>query len=119
MIQITESAITRMKEMLAQEDNEKQQFVRFGVKYGGCSGLTYGLGFDDNMQTGDTIIETNGVQLVVDAESYPYLDGVEIDFVETGMMGGFTIQNPNARVTCGCGSSFRTALDRGKKEKCD
>ncbi|MFP3389518.1 HesB/IscA family protein [Brevibacillus sp. SIMBA_040] len=119
MIQITESAITRMKEMLAQEENSEQRFVRFGVKYGGCSGLTYGLGFDDTKKTDDTIIETNGVQLVVDAESYPYLEGVEIDFVETGMMGGFTIQNPNARVTCGCGSSFRTALDRGKKEKCD
>ncbi|GED72903.1 hypothetical protein BRE01_66050 [Brevibacillus reuszeri] len=119
MIQITETAVARMKIMLAEEDNSDQRFIRFGVKYGGCSGLTYGLGFDHNEQEGDTTIEANGVKLVVDAESYPYLDGVEIDFIETGMMGGFTIQNPNARVTCGCGSSFRTALDRGKKEKCD
>ncbi|MCM3081884.1 iron-sulfur cluster assembly accessory protein [Brevibacillus invocatus] len=94
-------------------------YIRFGVQNGGCSGMSYGLGFDDSGQEGDSIMEIAGVKLVVNAESYPYVDGVEIDYKETGMMGGFTIQNPNATATCGCGSSFRTALTRGKREKCD
>jgi len=120
MIQISEAAVSRIKEMLAAETASEPFFVRFGVQNGGCSGLTYGLGFDNQYQDSDTIIELNdGVKLAVNQESYPYVDGVEIDYIETGMMGGFSIQNPNAKATCGCGSSFRTALDRGKKEKCE
>lgn len=117
MIQISEAAVTRIQEMLEQENSSL--FIRFGVKDGGCTGMTYGLGFDDSQQEGDTTITVDGVKLVIDSASYPYVDGVEIDYKEAGMMGGFTIQNPNAVATCGCGSSFRTALSRGKREKCE
>ncbi|MGF9908276.1 HesB/IscA family protein [Brevibacillus porteri] len=117
MIQISEAAVSRIQNM--REEENPSLFIRFGVKDGGCSGMTYGLGFDDTYQEGDTSIDIEGVKLVVNPESYPYVDGVEIDYKETGMMGGFTIQNPNAVATCGCGSSFRTALHRGKREKCE
>ncbi|MFS0557984.1 HesB/IscA family protein [Brevibacillus sp. 179-C9.3 HS] len=120
MIRISEAAVSRIQNMLEQESSSTSPlFIRFGVQDGGCTGMTYGLGFDDTQQEGDTTITIDGVKLVVNPESYPYVDGVEIDYKDTGMMGGFTIQNPNAIATCGCGNSFRTALSRGKREKCE
>ena len=118
MITISDFAIEKIKEMLEQEENPNL-FLRVGVKPGGCSGFSYGMGFDDDETTDDVHVETGGLKVVVDKESLPHLQGLEIDYKESGMSGGFTITNPNAVATCGCGSSFRTAAAAGKAEKCD
>ncbi|MBW7474420.1 iron-sulfur cluster insertion protein ErpA [Paenibacillus oenotherae] len=113
MINISESANEKIKEMLAQEETPNL-FLRVGVKEGGCSGFSYGMGFDDEENEGDKVFEMSGLKVVVDNDSMKYLNGLEIDFKESAMGGGFTIENPNASATCGCGSSFRTATDAGK-----
>ena len=118
MITISELASEKIKEMLEQEASP-DLFLRIGVKEGGCSGFSYGMGFDDQQQSDDKSFEVNGLKVVVDADSSKYLYGVEIDYKESGMGGGFTINNPNAVASCGCGSSFKTALAKGKEEKCD
>lgn len=118
MITISDGAVEKIKEMIAQEENEKL-FLRVGVRSGGCSGSSYGMGFDDEETEEDVHMEIGGVKIVIDKESVPHLNGLAIDYKESGMSGGFTIDNPNAVSTCGCGSSFRTAMDAGRAEKCD
>jgi len=113
MIHISETATERIKNMLDAEETPNL-FLRLGVKTGGCTGFTYGMGFDDEQKPEDQDFVVNGVKVVVDEESFKYLKGLRIDYKETGMSGGFTIENPNAVATCGCGSSFRTATDAGK-----
>lgn len=117
MITITEQANEKIKEMLAAEETPNL-FLRIGVKSGGCSGFSYGMGFDDDQQTDDQVLDVNGLKVVVDADSAKYLRGLEIDFKESAMGGGFTIHNPNAIATCGCGSSFRTKEEAGVPEEC-
>lgn len=112
MITITELAAEKISELLAQEENP-DLFLRVGVKEGGCSGFSYGMGFDDEQVEGDTMLEVQGLKVAVDQDSIKYLRGLVIDYKESAMSGGFTIDNPNATVTCGCGSSFRTATDAG------
>jgi len=112
MITITELAAEKINEML-QEENNPDLFLRVGVKEGGCSGFSYGMGFDDEQVDGDNSFEVQGLKVVVDQDSAKYLRGLVIDYKESAMSGGFTIDNPNATVTCGCGSSFRTASDAG------
>ena len=88
------------------EDPEAET-LRVAVQGGGCSGLQYALGFDGEPQAGDEIVDQHGVTIVVDRFSLPYLSGAEVDFVD-GLMGqGFTVNNPNAVASCGCGSSFQ------------
>ncbi|MBB6670938.1 iron-sulfur cluster insertion protein ErpA [Cohnella nanjingensis] len=113
MIQISETAGHKIQEMLAAEEIPNL-FLRIGVQEGGCSGFSYGMGFDDEQHEDDRVLEIRDLKVVVDAESVKYLNGLEIDWKESGMGGGFTIHNPNATATCGCGSSFRTATDAGK-----
>ncbi len=117
MISISETASGKIKEMLASEESPNL-FLRLGVKSGGCSGFSYGMGFDDEQKESDQALEINGLKVVVDEESFKYLNGLEIDFKESGMGGGFTIHNPNAVATCGCGSSFRTKEDAGVPSEC-
>jgi iron-sulfur cluster assembly protein len=117
MVTITEQACDKIKEMLAAEETPNL-FLRLGVKPGGCSGFSYGMGFDDEEQSGDHVLEINGLKVVIDAESSRYLNGVQIDFQESAMGGGFTIHNPNAIASCGCGQSFRTREEAGKPEEC-
>lgn len=117
MITLTESAAKRVKEML-EEHNEPNLRLRVGVTGGGCSGLSYGMGFDDQVDEDDAKFEQHGVQILIDSESAPILEGVVIDFVENEMGGGFTIDNPNAISTCGCGSSFKTADNAGNPSEC-
>src|SRR3954452_8630374 len=105
MIDISETASEKIKEMLAQEETPNM-FLRIGVKEGGCSGFSYGMGFDDEKHEQDKELTVHGVKVIVDEESSKYLNGLEIDFKESAMGGGFTIHNPNATATCGCGSSF-------------
>ncbi len=116
MITVSELASEKIKEML-EEQELPNLFLRLGVKEGGCSGFSYGMGFDDELNDGDEEMEVDGIRVVVDDESKKYLFGLQIDFKETAMGGGFTIDNPNAHVTCGCGSSFRTKTDAGKPDK--
>ncbi|GBG09975.1 iron-sulfur cluster assembly accessory protein [Paenibacillus sp. MY03] len=113
MITISELASEKIKEMLEQEATPGLS-LRVGVKEGGCSGFSYGMGFDDEVNDGDHKLESSGIPVVVDSDSIKYLNGLVIDFQESAMGGGFTMDNPNASVTCGCGSSFRTAKDAGK-----
>jgi len=116
MITLTERACAKIKEMMAEE--EGTPFLRIGVSPGGCSGLTYGMGFDTVKKDDDTVVEQNGITIVVDAYSKKFLEGTQIDYKENLIGGGFTIHNPNAIKTCGCGSSFRTADEEGRPEEC-
>jgi iron-sulfur cluster assembly protein len=119
MIVISETASDRIKDMLDSEEAQNQSlFLRVSVKEGGCSGFSYGMGFDDDQAEDDQVMDVSGLKVVVDKDSSRYLYGVEIDYKQTDMGGGFTIHNPNAVATCGCGSSFRTKEDAGKPGDC-
>ncbi|WP_211746527.1 iron-sulfur cluster assembly accessory protein [Paenibacillus sp. Marseille-Q4541] len=113
MITISDTAAERLKEMLEQQESPNM-FLRLGVTAGGCTGFSYAMGFDDNETDADLYMTVQDMKVVVEKDSLRLLEGLEIDFEESGMTGGFTIHNPNAIATCGCGSSFRTATDAGK-----
>lgn len=118
MIQISDSAAGRIKELLEAEETPNL-FLRLGVRPGGCSGFSYSMGFDDEEHSEDQVLTINGVKVVVEESSARYLEGVEIDFKEEGLSGGFTIDNPNAIASCGCGSSFKMKDEEGQVENCD
>lgn len=117
MITITESAANQIKQMMAAEEDDNL-FLRVGVQGGGCSGLSYGMGFDTEVKENDTKFDQEGIEVVVDADSKKILEGTVIDYKQNMMGGGFTIDNPNAIASCGCGSSFRTATNEGTPENC-
>ncbi len=101
----TDSAAVKVQQLIEEEANENLM-LRVFVQGGGCSGFQYGFTFDENLQEGDTVVENQGVKLLIDPMSYQYLVGAEIDYTE-GLEGAqFVIRNPNATTTCGCGSSF-------------
>jgi iron-sulfur cluster insertion protein len=103
----TDNAAKKVKELIEEEEQDDLK-LRVFVQGGGCSGFQYGFTFDENLQDGDTVVENQGVSLLVDPMSYQYLVGAEIDYSE-GLEGAqFVIRNPNATTTCGCGSSFST-----------
>ena len=101
----TDSAAAKVAELIAEEGNPDLK-LRVFVQGGGCSGFQYGLMIEESGGVGDQQFESNGVRLFVDPVSVSYLKGAEVDFVDTITGGGFTIKNPNASSTCGCGSSF-------------
>ena len=107
MINVTPAAASKISELLV-EENKQSAGLRVFVQGGGCSGFQYGLMIDegDGDTTTDSVIESNGVKLLVDPISARYLRGAEVDFVDNITGGGFTIKNPNATSTCGCGQSF-------------
>ena len=107
MFSVTEGAAREIQTLISQYNNP-QLALRVRVVAGGCSGFSYDLAFDDQVQDNDQIFDTHGVKVVIDQKSYPHLDGTQLDFVETMMGRGFTFQNPNAKSSCGCGSSFST-----------
>jgi iron-sulfur cluster assembly accessory protein len=92
---------------MAEEPDGDTVVLRVAVQGGGCSGLNYALGFDGEALESDLVATQHGVRIAVDPFSAPYLDGATIDFVTAGGEEGFTIENPNAPRSCGCGSSFR------------
>lgn len=102
---LTEVAATKVKSLLAQEGRDDLR-LRIAVQPGGCSGLIYQLYFDDRVLDGDAIRDFDGVEVIVDRMSVPYLAGATIDFADTIERQGFTIDNPNAQNTCACGESF-------------
>jgi iron-sulfur cluster insertion protein len=104
-ITVTESAASKIKDLLA-EEGKADSGLRVFVQGGGCSGFQYGLMIEENGGVGDQTFDSNGIKLYVDPVSLSYLKGAEVDFVDTITGGGFTIKNPNATSTCGCGSSF-------------
>ncbi len=101
----TDSAALKVQQLIRDEKNDNLM-LRIFVQGGGCSGFQYGFTFDENIGEGDTIVENQGVKLLIDPMSFQYLAGAEIDYTE-GLEGSqFVIRNPNAITTCGCGSSF-------------
>lgn len=110
MISMTTEAIDQLKGFLS-EQGTPDHALRVFVAPGGCSGLQYGMTIDEVADEGDEIIETNGVRVFVDNFSAMYLQGAEIDFVNSLMGGGFTVKNPNAVAGCACGHSFDTGDD--------
>jgi len=106
MIQVTESAKTRIHDLRDQEGRTEDYNIRVSVKGGGCSGLMYDLGFDNKVEASDEIFEDKGIKILVDKKSMLYLLGTTLDFSD-GLNGkGFQFINPNASRTCGCGESF-------------
>jgi len=101
----TDNAANKVKELIEEEGNADLK-LRVFVSGGGCSGFQYGFTFDEVVNEDDTVLNKNGVQLLIDSMSFQYLSGAEIDYTE-GLEGSqFVIKNPNATTTCGCGSSF-------------
>ena len=105
MITITESAVGKIKDILAEENNPAVK-LRVFVQGGGCSGFSYGFTFDEEVNEDDFNIEIDGIKVLVDSMSSTYLQGAAIDFKDELMGASFIINNPNAQSTCGCGSSF-------------
>ncbi len=101
----TDNAANKVKQLIEEEGNDGLK-LRVFVSGGGCSGFQYGFTFDEAVNEDDTVLNKNGVQLLIDPMSFQYLVGAEIDYQE-GLEGAqFVIKNPNATTTCGCGSSF-------------
>lgn len=107
MIKISENAKTKIAQLMSEEGfNIVQDFVRVGVKSGGCSGLSYELKFDHNLGENDKLFEEDNVKIAVDKKSFLYLVGTTLEY-SGGLNGkGFVFNNPNANRTCGCGESF-------------
>ncbi|MEL0131625.1 MAG: iron-sulfur cluster insertion protein ErpA [Betaproteobacteria bacterium] len=101
----TEAAASKVKELIEEEGNSALN-LRVFVSGGGCSGFQYGFTFDEEVNEDDAQVDKNGVKLLIDAMSYQYLVGAEIDYQENVEGAQFVIKNPNATSTCGCGSSF-------------
>jgi iron-sulfur cluster assembly accessory protein len=102
---LTPVAVEKVRSLLQQEGRDDLR-LRIGVQPGGCSGLIYQLYFDERELDGDAVVDFDGVGLVVDRMSAPYLEGASIDFADTIEKQGFTIDNPNAGSSCACGDSF-------------
>ncbi len=104
MITLTSQAITRIQQMLSTRQDAVG--LRVGVKESGCSGYRYILDYATSVSEDDTVYEQDGVKIIVDKDSLPLLDGVELDFVKQGLNQSFKFHNPNAVSSCGCGESF-------------
>ena len=104
-VQLSDAAAGKVASLLEQEGRDDLR-LRLAVQPGGCSGLIYQLYFDERLLDGDTTAAFDGVEVVVDKMSVPYLDGATIDFEDTIQKQGFTIDNPNAQGSCACGDSF-------------
>jgi len=107
LISLTPVAAAKIKELMAEEQDAETLVLRVAIQGGGCSGFQYGLGFDAGVAEGDVELELEGIPVVVDPYSAPYLRGTTIDFLNTIQESGFKIDNPNAVSSCGCGHSFQ------------
>jgi iron-sulfur cluster assembly protein len=106
MIQVTEKAAERIRELLKKEGVPESGGLRVGVQGGGCSGLTYAMRLESEARSRDNVIEVNGARVFVDPKSSLYLDQTTLDYEEELIRRGFVFRNPRATKTCGCGSSF-------------
>ena len=109
LITLTPGAAAKVKELLEEEPDGGTLVLRVAIQGGGCSGFQYGLGFDSGAVEGDVELTLEGVPVVVDPFSVPYLRGTTIDYLNTIQESGFKIENPNAVSSCGCGHSFQVA----------
>ena len=109
MVTIAPLAAQKLKELMAEDNkNPEKDYLRVFVQGGGCSGFQYGLTLEENKTDADKVFESSGIKIVVDPISISYLENAEVDFVENPTGGGFSIKNPQAKSTCGCGQSFNT-----------
>ncbi len=104
-IKMSDNAVAKIKELLVEEGNPNLK-LRVFIQGGGCAGFQYGFSFDENIAEDDTVVEKDGIQMLIDAISYQYLVGAQVDYKDDLEGAQFTIKNPNATTTCGCGSSF-------------
>jgi iron-sulfur cluster assembly protein len=107
LLSVTEAAAAKIKQLIAEESDVS--VLRVAIQGGGCSGFQYGLGFDSGAADGDLEFHEHGITVVVDPFSAPYLQGAEVDYVDSIQAAGFAINNPNAVASCGCGHSFQVA----------
>jgi iron-sulfur cluster assembly accessory protein len=117
IVSLTDTAATKLRELTKDEPNPEIG-LRVYVYSGGCSGYRYGMMLEDQPTADDNVLSANGVRVYIDTNSVPLIQGSEIDYVDTLMGAGFTVNNPNAVSGCGCGSSFRTADDAGQARSC-
>ena len=118
IIHLSEAAAIQVKTM-QQHNEEEGTYLRIAVKGGGCSGLSYGMAFDEANEEKDYFDEQHGIQIIVDKQDAPIIKGTVIDFKQSLMGGGFTIDNPNAIASCGCGSSFKSAVRESTPQSCE
>lgn len=118
IIILTEAAAFQIKEM-QKHNGEEGAFLRVAVKGGGCSGLSYGMNFDETKNEDDLLDEQFGLQIIVSQLDAPILKGTQIDYKQSLLGGGFTIENPNAIASCGCGTSFRAPGREATPEVCE
>ncbi len=116
VITITPAAAEKVQELLQQE-NDQSLALRIFVAGGGCSGLQYGMTLDEE-QDGDTVVSYGDFKVLIDDSSIMHIGGSEVDYIDSLMGAGFTVNNPNAVSTCGCGHSFRTAEGSGEARGC-
>jgi len=105
MLQVTDSAVEKVKQLMAKEDKAGHG-LRVSVQGGGCSGFQYGLSYEQERKDNDRVLEFNGLEVYVDAMSLMYLEDVTVDYIDSLNGAGFKISNPKATGTCGCGASF-------------
>ena len=117
VVSLTEAAASKLHE-LTKDETSPDIGLRVYVYSGGCSGFRYGMMLEDAPTAEDNRLEVNGIRVYVDGQSVALLQGSQIDYVDTLMGAGFTVNNPNAVAACGCGSSFRTADDTGSPKGC-
>lgn len=104
-IDFSPKAVAKVKALIA-ADGDDELRLRVFITGGGCNGFSYGFTFDDDVAEDDAVIDREGVSMVIDAMSYPYLEGSQVDYVEDLSGSQFVVTNPNASATCGCGNSF-------------
>ena len=115
MITVTEKAAKQLAEVMKAEGKDiAKDALRVFVQGGGCSGFQYGLMIDEGGGSGDQVFESNGAKVIVDPISINYLENAEIDYIDSATGGGFSIKNPQAKSTCGCGQSFSTEEPSGE-----
>ena len=107
-ITVTQKAADKIKEFMEQE-SERPEYLRVYVQGGGCSGLSYGMGFEKAPEEDDLVLEEGGIKLLVDSYSLDHIKGANVDYIESLMGSGFKINNPNVTKSCSCGHSFETA----------
>jgi iron-sulfur cluster assembly accessory protein len=117
VVSLTDAAVHKLQELTKEEANP-QIGLRVYVYSGGCSGFRYGMMLEDAPTPEDRVMDARGIRVYVDGQSVDLLKGAQIDYVDTLMGAGFTVNNPNAVAACGCGSSFRTADDAGSARSC-
>lgn len=116
-VTLSDAAAGKLRDLTEQEQNPAIG-LRVYVYSGGCSGFRYGMMLEDQPTAADLTVESQGIRVYIDDQSVQYIQGAEIDYVDTLMGAGFTVNNPNAVSACGCGSSFRTAESAGQPGAC-